>query len=1527
MHHSGAKCRWKRLIAGSVFAVSVFLLPVENALAISNFSFLTSFTSADTAPFKNYMDSAGTWNNALNAGLGAEVTDTTGDAFTFTFTNTGPDTAFDFDLNIIVPTGFRLPAAINSVSVTSLTPAACSTLNNISLSQSSPGAVIDFSIAGNSNIPSGCSYQFVLGLTTNDAAPFAVPGLRDVQLNVVYNEIDNSSASQQTASITHQVQVNTADVLLTKTSLTPIVANGGTATFSVQIQNVGTGGLFHTVFTDVLSTNLTGLGFSAFTFSGVAGSFSQPTQGTGAQSNQFTFDYLPANVIVDVTVTATAVINPTATTCPVLVNDASAIERTTVSSSDFASVDFNLSNMLQLTHDLTNSYCELCGQGEVRIVMTNVGGVSLINMNLEENLGTSTLSYVNNSTQISIDGGPFLARGNPSIAGTLLTWDAVAIPELGQLNSSITLPQAASPRSITVSYRVQRALPLNQEDLVNVLNRDIQTTSNYTLICGGIGQTTSSSIDELPVRQPLPQVTKLGRNIDAGQGTYRNFVYGHIDDDIIWRVDVANTGLADLQDLLIDDRNLGFNLDINWVCNTEANAINAAGNTTGPTPTGCVASGSPLGINILDFNVDDPFGNPDNDESATFVDVPAGGNGFLFYVGRIRQFCANQSNDVNIEWGCEIDSPDGGITVPAANGGVVPAFNETSTADLSTTVVPGNMNVQQNITGIDGVQPVGSKGLVTIQITNLTGGSVNGIDFTDNLPAEYVVDTTFTPTAVVDPFLDNATYPGMVDTITWDNQNANPLNNTSPHFVLTSSTNQGTGSATDPLHNDLLRHGDLLTIQFRVVLIDTTRYDLVADVDVTPEVVADNTDPDNTFTLTNQVVVNFSDICSPINSSQITSTNNAIPAFPEDLDVAISDALFILTNDPGFPLLLNVSVTNNGGHDADDYFVFVTFGQAMTVDTAPAGCVVTTNPPPRATWNDPAPIPATAAVYICDRGIIAPGVTENFTFDVIKNTNAAADDDLTFRADVVGEITLSDATPLIFPAVDTSVIANTANNYTLDAVRSRVLGFNLTKVSQATCTENNPPPATPDLLVQIGEDCNYHIESGGWFGFLTPGFTLIAVENVIVTDDLPNGQGYISHNFNNTVNISPVVINGGSGSSSLDETDINWAFNATGNGIVVKDEFFRVDITTRLLNDPVDLSYPVVLPNTPNLHALSSTNTARTSFDAIFNSVSGNLTVSVDDASAIPGYPDVSVRQVSLTVTEPNLIITKQVCNETLNGEENNSTGTVCSNYVDLANDGDTQDSYVYRITIQNQQSSGGVQRAPAYNVIINDLLDASDLMFVNDFDNDNLDNDGDGVVDEGGEALIISDNIIDNGNPAEIQIDHTHSVALERVEPNQSITLYYRVNPDDAIAPAQLLTNTVSTTYDSLEGNFGNQNAPQLNNATVAPNDVGRARIYTAIDANAQVRMLPLQTQPKQIISVSNSTLATPQNVVVGEEILYELHAQIPVANLRSFVIRDELPPGIRCVDAQTINLDIAPYNAAGFFPGGTFVLILQNP
>ncbi|MCZ6770561.1 MAG: hypothetical protein O7G83_01075, partial [Proteobacteria bacterium] len=558
-------------------------------------------------------------------------------------------------------------------------------------------------------------------------------------------------------------------------------------------------------------------------------------------------------------------------------------------------------------------------------------------------------------------------------------------------------------------------------------------------------------------------------------------------------------------------------------------------------------------------------------------------------------------------------------------------------------------------------------------------------------------------------------------------------------------------------------------------------------------------------------------------------------------------------------------------------------------------------------------MPATGSVFQCDIGVIDPGNTEQLTFDVVKNPDPNADDDLSFRVDVIGEITLSDGTPLWFPAPTprSDGITDRANNYSLDALRARVVGYNLAKTQLGTCSENNPPPAGPDLDVQVGEECAYHVESGGWFGFQTPGFTYIAVQNIQVVDEIPDGQGYISSTDPfapgmSTAQIQNVQLN--PPPLPLAEGWFNWTFNTVtpAERITVKDHWFRVNVTTRLLNDPIDTSAA------PNLHAAASTNILNSTFEAVFFNPISNMEEIFNLGPTTIGFPPEIRRRVDLTVTEPNLTVVKEVCNETIYG-----TGPTCSNFVTLADDGNAFETYIYRITVTNEASASGVSRAPAYDVTVTSVTDATDLIFVDPLASDGLDNDGNALVDEvAGEGQVVPDNIVQNGTPAQIVASYTHSDALLRINAGDSVVLYYRVDPDDNVAPLQQLTNSVTASYDSLEGVSGNQTAPLGANG-----EIGGARQYVTASAEATIQIIPVQVSPKQIMRLSNSVLSapvTPQPVSIGEEIEFELRTLIPIAQLRSFIIRDDLPAGISCVEAPAVNLDAPPYSAAGFMPGG---------
>ena len=788
---------------------------------------------------------------------------------------------------------------------------------------------------------------------------------------------------------------------------------------------------------------------------------------------------------------------------------------------------------------------------------------------------------------------------------------------------------------------------------------------------------------------------------------------------------------------------------------------------------------------------------------------------------------------------------------------------------------------------------------------------------------------------------------GMIDRLTWENPQPNltspsqtPLQNTQPRFRLHSSTaNPNYADQTD-----MLRQGDTVIVTFPVVLISQNRntfepYDLRADLDSR---VPDQPDPDPTVpSTTNRLTIEYDTFCVDEGHLTFIHNDNINPS-PEDLDVQITDINnifrndFILTNDPNQPLPIRVRVTNSGGHSAEDYHTFVSFGATMEVVTVPGGCAliaVSGTPPqpnPWKAWTDPSPIPATARVYHCTQPTtIAPSQTVNLDFQVIKTSDPAriAIDDLSLRADVVGEITLFNGALLWFPTpiVRPDGQLDRTNNYTLDGVRQRVIGFNLIK-SFLACNENDEtsvpgPNAKSSPRVEIGEECGYRVRTGGWFGFRTPGFTLIQVNNVTVTDPLPSGQGYVSSTDpvpTSSAQITGITFDDSRGASPTRPVGLvapgapfTWAFN-NSSPIDQRDEWFQADITARVLNNPVNMVAP------PNQHAARSTNILRSTFVAVFESggVRWEPTLGPDTI----GYPNEPIRREDLTITEPRLIVVKEVCNESRYG-----VGPACSNWTTLADDGDAYNDYIYRLIVRNEAAAAGIARSPAYDLVVTDTLDASGLACVMPFDGDALDNDADGTEGAGdgnGEGTI-ANNCTMPATPgsAIVTFSHTHSTGLRRINPGQSVTLYYRVDFNDDAAPLQTFTNTYRSIYDSLAGSTnvsGNQTLDRRPNG-----DIGGARVHTSDQAVARVRMIPVQTQPKRITRTSLTAAPTPpapQQVVVGEEVEFELTTLLPVARLANFVIRDELPPGLRCSDAPVINLNAPPYAAAGFQPGGSF-------
>ena len=249
--------------------------------------------------------------------------------------------------------------------------------------------------------------------------------------------------------------------------------------------------------------------------------------------------------------------------------------------------------------------------------------------------------------------------------------------------------------------------------------------------------------------------------------------------------------------------------------------------------------------------------------------APAGGNNFYYLVGTVTDSCSNQVNRVvDVEWGCQVQPPPGGIA--ATSLGVTTQDD----ALMSTLSLANDLEVEVFLEGANTSQPMGTKGTVRIEIRNFSGGTIKGGARASGCATCCRPNTSSTrptcrrprwrrPTA---PLRRHARHgrvdqPGAGHGPAHDHDPAVPLRNTSPEFLVTSST----------VHSDfhdqfnMIRHGDILTIRFGTVLIDPQYYDLEAYVDLRQERPGSNpagTDPTETFPITNQLEIWWEEFCT-----------------------------------------------------------------------------------------------------------------------------------------------------------------------------------------------------------------------------------------------------------------------------------------------------------------------------------------------------------------------------------------------------------------------------------------------------------------------------------------------------------------------------------------------------------------------------------------------------------------------------------------------------------------------------------------
>ncbi len=483
---------WKLRIASLLFAVLCVLLPVENAFAVP-LTYNTNFTAADG--IRNYMDVAGAWN-------GFSDDPSIGDTFSLVITNPASSATVAYDIQDIIvtlPTGFDFVSNSDSVNTNG-----CSNINLQSASQSGNQLTLNINPNNNNYINPGCTVTFYFELRTNTSV---ASGSNNLNYQVKYNEIDGDIGSVVTDNTPQSINVNQGALSVTKGGpITPVV-DGATVTFNVTIDNsLGAGGLYNVEFTDVLGIH----------FDPASILITTPTGDLALGDTQYTYNYLPAGQSINLTVNVDVSVDAGVTSCPDLINTAEVTDRTFSFATDNHQVFIDTSAALSLIHD-GNSFCELCGDGEIILRVQNTNSVTLTNVVVKENLQSTGLVYIDDSASI-VEDGVTVASGNaadPSILGTELTWN------LSDLYGAAT---GTSPNIIEIHFWVRR--PPNTEEGLTLAVRDIIASATYNDVCSNGPYAANPPAFTLPIQEPIPTIIKEGRNVEAGQnsGNYQPIV-------------------------------------------------------------------------------------------------------------------------------------------------------------------------------------------------------------------------------------------------------------------------------------------------------------------------------------------------------------------------------------------------------------------------------------------------------------------------------------------------------------------------------------------------------------------------------------------------------------------------------------------------------------------------------------------------------------------------------------------------------------------------------------------------------------------------------------------------------------------------------------------------------------------------------------------------------------------------------------------------------------------------------------------
>lgn len=377
--------------------LALLFLGVSAASAQTTFTTSTAFAPAQSG--RTYMDIGGVWNGST------EVTNTTGDTFTFVITNTGATSAFEISPRVTLPAHFQFVPGTVAVSLSSGGP--------ITISASQSGNLIIFVPQSGYDLPAGVTMTITYGLRVLSTMPSS--GTYSLTPAAHYATTNGGSLTQTPSFANQNILVQQGATIISKSPTNQLRAVNQNALFTVTVTNTGLGALYDVTINESAINPGGSLQLVSMTKTA-------PTRAATGSSPVLTMPYLAPgeSFVVDVVATVTA--------CANILNTVSTTDRTAFTAKNAtAPVVLDLQQPL-ITYSPPNATLSYSATTNVSFNVQNTGLGDARNITLDSNLESLgvTVSSVSAGWSYNASNGVFTYTGG-SPAGTIANSSSVAL--------------------------------------------------------------------------------------------------------------------------------------------------------------------------------------------------------------------------------------------------------------------------------------------------------------------------------------------------------------------------------------------------------------------------------------------------------------------------------------------------------------------------------------------------------------------------------------------------------------------------------------------------------------------------------------------------------------------------------------------------------------------------------------------------------------------------------------------------------------------------------------------------------------------------------------------------------------------------------------------------------------------------------------------------------------------------------------------------------------------------------------------